>query len=963
MEIGYKIQLVNNKLQLEILPQLESEELLYACYLVKEDGGLEKQFYQEQNKFEFLLEKSGVYWCQYFVKDIGGNITLFKTEKITYVEKATWYILGSKDFSERLVAEVGAAYNIKYLDILEISKQLKYKNLIFDNKKNNIIVFSLYENADNISDNELKEFIAGIEPYAANIKMFFIKSFFEENNKSVVITNKRLEELYFQLSSLGIRCINPHQLLNISEDEYIFENEKVLVKECVRQLEEYSKQDYIKEKHEFSIDTILEDNILKIEFIEKERNVNNQYCYYILKDGKVFYKHHWEKSNHFEYELRENGIYVVQGYIKNEINAIKKSVPHEFFREDFKEKYEAFLSEKDTNEEEEKIPFYHGKYPFSNFFLIVGDEELEDIAIDGFSLQCVKEVGGRENRKTYLFADSELKKYNGGKYLFSGTTVIENELVLGADEINNTITRDELMDNIGCYSLVDIAESDIFIGSDIFAFNRLFYYQDENHFFISNRYHLLLLSMKQCGIKLRPNLEKMLSIFMAVNLQPLLQGMTTEMDVHGVWQLENSLNIMIDKTGVHFVKNKYAELLEEENHLTEPEYRRELELAKNEVLNNIKLVFARKDFKNIIVDLTGGLDSRIIYALIKYIDNSREKVRIYSHKVEGSRDLELAVKINNLCGYKFDDLARYIENKDAYEMDKAHRSFYMGTYFSHGLMLQEEKCADTIQLIGSCGEILLRPYLIRSFIGTNLEDIEKSEEFFKEYFRDLSPYCICDFKYAMGSCIRIMSEELDRQQMGNFEGYDRMYLQFRHGYHFDAGLRNEFCLPNFGPLQSKKLLRLHHLTYNEFRSLKLQYDLTRNIDPILAQIPYDYDIDNKDYDRIKDMLLPISENMTNVDLRDDTSEWDEANRKKCEKTTKILSHQNGKSMNIAELKEKLQNALKRLCKIENGYFGERIGVALFWFVMNHDDVRSIRYLYNKVVSVLDQFNIIEDNQE
>ena len=445
----------------------------------------------------------------------------------------------------------------------------------------------------------------------------------------------------------------------------------------------------------------------------------------------------------------------------------------------------------------------------------------------------------------------------------------------------------------------------------------------------------------------------MLSHFAAVTLQPLAQGMTSRMDIAGVNQLEKHFNILIDHQGVHFVKNEYGKILEERGILTEPDYRKELYLAKEEILNNMRAVFQRKDYEHVIVDLSGGLDSRIIFGLLQEIENSREKTKIRSNDVAGSKDLDVAIEINNIYNYEYDDMARIFEGQNSAEIWNNLRSFYMGRYFSWMEPIWFEKCDRTIRLIGSCGEILARPYLTRNFLGTYLEDFKDAKDFFENYVKELSEFFACGYDYTIQAWVDIMSEEVGKQLTDTvFEGYERMYLQTRHGYHFDDIL-GWSAIPFFGPLQSKKMFRLHHLTYNEFRSLKLQYDLTGVVDGALAEIPYELQKDNEQRKEIYNTLW-IEPKEGETVLNDDRSKWQKANEIREGNTTRIRNKCISAPINR---KEEVMKSLRRFCKIEDGYFGKRVGMALFHYLKNHHDNRSIYYLNNKLMSILDQLNM------
>ena len=953
LQVTYECKMDDNKLFLEIVNPQDDGTFFYACYLQNKKGeNLEKQYYKRENIFEFILEEYGEYQCIYFIKNKQNQIIYKTTEKITFAEPRVIYAIGDEKFAGMLL-KGQSDYKVEFIPGAKAVSWIKRKKL--KDSKEAKAFLSVYDGWEGkLTENNLQRVIHYIKDRAPHVDIFYNKMYFDEEKNNVALDkNNKLRKLYQYLDEQQISSVNTHQLVTISvANEYLYEKENVFAKECIRQVKRKIRENEEKTRKSFIVNASIVGQQLRIAIEDNAGSEESMYCYYILKDGEVYYKHPWESKKSFTYELKESGIYVICGYVKARgIVSLKKSIPLEFFDEETKKEFEEFLGEEDA-EEGEPLRFFHGEDPVANFSCLISKHgDSMNIKIDGFQTKCYQMSGGGQN--VYLLSDREPRECSNGKYLFSGSAIINDRFIIGMDEIDGEISRGDIVCNAGCYTYINITDRDIYMGADLFGFNRLFYFENESLFLVSNRYHLLLLTMREAGIKIVPDLPKMLSHFAAVNLQPLLQGMTNRMDIAGVNQLEKHFDILIDHEGVQFVKNKYGKILEEREILTEPDYRRELCLAKEEILNNMKAVFQRKDYEHIIIDLSGGLDSRIIFGLLKEIEHNREKIKIRSNDVAGSRDLDVAMEINNIYNYKYDDMPRTFEGQNHMEMWNSLRSFYMGTYFSWMEPIWFEKCEGAIRLIGSCGEILARPYLTRNYLGTYLEDFKNAKDFFENYIKELSEFCACGYDYAIQAWVEIMSEEAEKQLTDTvFEDYERMYLQTRHGYHFDD-LVGWSTIPYFGPLQSEKMFRLHHLTYNEFKSLKLQYDLTGVVDGELAEIPYELQRDNDQRKEIYNTLW-IESKGGEVHLNDDRSKWQEANEIRESHTTRIRN----KCISAPINREKeVMKSLRRFCKIEDGYFAKRVGMALFHYLKKHHDNRSIYYLNNKLMSILDQLNM------
>jgi hypothetical protein len=107
--------------------------------------------------------------------------------------------------------------------------------------------------------------------------------------------------------------------------------------------------------------------------------------------------------------------------------------------------------------------------------------------------------------------------YGPGTVFFSGLAVTGHELVSTADRFDpyvssRTTRKIETKSFAGCYSAVVRRRGYIAIVNDLFGLCPIYYYNDENYTIVSNRSHLISLTMLNCGIRRLPNLEVICTI-------------------------------------------------------------------------------------------------------------------------------------------------------------------------------------------------------------------------------------------------------------------------------------------------------------------------------------------------------------------------------------------------------------------------------------------------------------------
>ena len=558
---------------------------------------------------------------------------------------------------------------------------------------------------------------------------------------------------------------------------------------------------------------------------------------------------------------------------------------------------------------------------------------------------------------------------SGELLVFSGITLLNNKITIGLDEITADTTFETLASGYGNYNLVFAGKDALRISTDYFNFSRWFYIDCEEFFIICNRYHLLLLFLRHMGIKLQINKRKAVITLSTVDVQFLLQNFSRKMDVERVFQLANDTTLRLTSSGWHWESSDFGRVLKKHEVFHENIYLALLKKASEEIKRNVRAGLESPEFKYVTVDLSGGLDSRLVYGALTAIKREdTKKVRIISNDVAGSHDLQIATEINSIYGFEYDDLPAKIQTIPFEEADSIARSFYLGTYYSYFPFSTKIIGNNTLNINGACGEILARPYLARKYFDKIAIDVD-AESLASYLWHDFAANIEVADEESESDFISLIAEELNQYPVKTvLEAYDRLYLQNRHAYHFDEGIRYQYIRKAWMPLQSKTAFKLHHMTFEFFKSIKLQLDLIGSINPLLLAIRFDSERDNRDYEQLRKELAPVSPILSDIRIcgKNDRERWENARKKKnastirlqaavSEKGTLLVGQKNAPEYEMVLLKDSLRELLQR-----EPYIQKRCGLALYYYInQNADNRRKIRYYYNKVTSLLDQIRIID----
>ena len=731
----------------------------------------------------------------------------------------------------------------------------------------------------------------------------------------------------------------------------------------------------LREQIGFYVSAAIENNILTSEVVLEKTNEQAEHFFYLLRDGKIIDRQGWFKENKFQWSLKENGSYCVQGYVRQgKFKSFQFSKPLVYFNEAMRKEFENFMNEEPEGTAYRKtLPFHQLSAPFADI-LIVSSSHLPKDKVKRFCqdnpwLSISPELLYAPYSAFVLSNGGQRMLPSGELLVFSGITMLDNQITIGLDEIPADATFETLASGYGNFNLVFAGKDSLRISTDYFNYSRWFYMDCKDFFVISNRYHLMLLFLRHMGINLQLDKRKAAITLSTVTVMPLNNSFSRKMDMEGIFQLENDKTLRLASSGWQWECTDFGRVLEQDEVFHENLYLTLLNKASDEVKRNVRAGLESPKFKHVTVDLSGGLDSRLVYAALTTIRREdTKKVRIISNDVAGSHDLQIATEINSIYGFEYDDLPVKIQSMSFEEADDIIRSFFLGTYYSYFPFSTRIIGNDTLNLNGACGEILYRPDLARKYFNKNAIDVN-AESLASYLWHDFAANIAVADEESESDFISLIAEELNQYPVKTvLEAYDRYYLQNRNGYHFDESLRFRYTRKTWMPLQSKTAFRLHHMTFSVFKSIKLQLDMIGSFNPLLLAIRFDSERDNQDLEQLKDELAPVSSIFSNIHIcgKNDTERWENARKKKNSSTIRLQAAESGiapfhtgqkdlQEYVLVLLKDSLRELLQREPDIK-----KRCGLALYYYItIKSNDLKKIRYYYNKVTSLLDQIRIFD----
>lgn len=483
------------------------------------------------------------------------------------------------------------------------------------------------------------------------------------------------------------------------------------------------------------------------------------------------------------------------------------------------------------------LPFAALTYPHQDIAVVSGPHDRLPALSDELGL-IFTDLSDEPETQLCSLSTGPVANRDSESLLFSGSAKGSDRLVFGQDDL---VDPDEVQEAVGDHVLLRVAANRATIRTDYFGIAKLFLFQDGDHAIISNRYHLILLICKRLGKALTLDKQKIAANF-ALHGQVFTQLFSNRMDVAEIRMLPIGTAAMIEGGRARITDTAIRSDIAAA--ATDPvdNYRGRLAASADEIVSNLEAALKHERFRNVRVDLTAGLDARLVFTALSRLPQYASKVRIHTADVPASpEDLPISLALTSTGPWKYDDLGRSYEwvRKDASQ--ETMLSLDLGTYYGRSPVNAHALLTDTLRVSGFYGEIAARPYYARLQFGRVTDDMADGSLVTKviQPGRQSAP----EREWLL---LRDMLTETVATLPGQtaLERWDLHYLAFRNGLHCTDKWLAKTVGPSWGPLQSKELFRLKCAMFQGEKSIKLQLDLINELNPDLARFPFGREKDN-----------------------------------------------------------------------------------------------------------------------
>lgn len=627
----------------------------------------------------------------------------------------------------------------------------------------------------------------------------------------------------------------------------------------------------------------------------------------------------------------------------------------------------------------EKIPYFPSPDPQIDFLVEVRpeskvfscDADMQSQTGTFFYKKDFKNGKG----KARIYSSKPMVELMGFSEVFSGYAWEGNDFLFGDNDwySDNKNTLRQLRENLGNYSYVSASDSLIEIGTDFLGFSRLFFYEEDGVFIVSNRYHLLLLFLKISGFSLSLDKNRIEALFLS-NVTLFRQVMTHDLLVKNTYLLPSFYSIKIEDGNVIYQTKELHQLLDAPANFEDSRYEDIVRRAAKEIENNVSAVFRNPKFDRVIVDLSGGRDSRVGFAALTNIDSEiAEKARIRSTLHEPD-DLHVAIQVNNIFDFPYHDEGDSVECIDPIKGLNNKRSYYLGYHFLWYCPTSKYQNDKRIRITGESFESLSVRYY--SNVLRSPHQTKNVDSLVSEFTKLLSKQCLLDLnKYG-----DLFSEQLTNTLnslpgQSAQEKFDSLFLLFRGSFHAGNLDRMHYEPACCMPLQSKNLLLAKRMWQSENDYNRVIYDITYLLNPILLTLPYNSKKTNAEFlANRKEMLIgkgPLA-NAYLKNITPDIAAWDEAYALKKtrdvffgdsgnEASSKMLVGEDDATRNLINIQiKKYVSTLFVESKLISDEWRENILIPVCWYVDEFTaDADEVRICHHKLATLHDLIAILQ----
>ena len=287
-------------------------------------------------------------------------------------------------------------------------------------------------------------------------------------------------------------------------------------------------------------------------------------------------------------------------------------------------------------------------------------------------------------------------------FIFSGSAILHGKYVMGGKDVSNFNDIDDL--NVGQFSLIKFHKKGFIAKTDLFGHGQLFIWQSEQFSILSNRSHLLSLILKEIGQKTLLNKTVAATFFAGQSTLFSQQFSSDQMLTQGISLVRPDCTVLMKQGDLRYKENKaFSGLFKGKN----KNYHSYLNDGVEQLVGICDAIINDERFTKVIVDLSGGKDSRMVFAAVNRVSNWQNRCQISAKDVPNSQDLQIACGLAGLVNAAFDDGMPIAKNAMTLSenLDIWRSSFY-GSYHrlgAHGWSHRGQNLS-TINLSGGNGE-------------------------------------------------------------------------------------------------------------------------------------------------------------------------------------------------------------------------------------------------------------------
>lgn len=435
------------------------------------------------------------------------------------------------------------------------------------------------------------------------------------------------------------------------------------------------------------------------------------------------------------------------------------------------------------------------------------------------------------NEEVFLPKDSSNKEC----YFFDGVGVVDGILHSyhqKSDLINLNFREIKPFDIRGTLTIYYRNDYTSRIVSDFVGSSFIFFYKKNGY----ELYSSCLKSLKEVLVALEVNLLKSVEYKACENIFGNGGfGLTAYEDIFTL--PENSM-VIATNYSIKVVQESICHWL-----LKTDNYENCLELAKKDILNNIKAVM-NSGYSHKLAHITGGMDSRLVVAAIDYL-NAVDDFELGCFGKPGDLDYDNAFLVAGVLKAKFSNRENYIEREYPRTIEEKYSWEFIATEgmlsnqsFHKGLAVN----SDLLILSGGYGEFL------RSFYS-NKESINQAWSNYDElsFFKKLSEGLSGDSSLikkelllAILDKFQLFLEEIKLFGMTKCHTAELFYMLIRNRYYLGniTKIASKFT-SRFDPLYSPYLFKLAYLIDERSRMQGVPlFDLMWRLSPILTKLPF-----------------------------------------------------------------------------------------------------------------------------